>query len=126
VRYGFILCNFEIYVEIVKTFSVFGADWTLQIFHKILDQVKMDYIKAKNTEDAVILGLIVTAAVFLSQTLNNTAMAIFKTLSPKHQVRDWIIFSIIVLFLFVVFIYILRMLYFGAQTLPKDEPIYDI
>ena len=86
----------------------------------------MDYIKAKNTEDAVILGLIVAAAVFLSQTLNNTALEIFKTFSPKHKVRDWIIFSIVVFLLFVFFIYVLRILYVSAESLPKDESIYDL
>jgi hypothetical protein len=79
----------------------------------------MDYIRAKNTEDAIILGLIVAAAVFLSQTLNNTAVVIFtEVFSTKHKVRDWIIYSIVVFFLFILFIYILRRLYIGK---PPDS-----
>ena len=75
----------------------------------------MDYIRAQNLEDAVILGLIITAAVFLSQTLNETAVVIFTELfSTKHRVRDWIIYSIVVFFLFILFIYILRKLYIGT------------
>jgi hypothetical protein len=77
----------------------------------------MDYIRAKNTEDAVILGLIIAAAVFLSQTLNNTAVIIFQEyFSTKHKVRDWILYSIVVFFLFVIFIYILRSLYIGKPS----------
>lgn len=82
----------------------------------------MDYIRAKNTEDAVILGLIIAAAVFLSQTLNNTAVIIFKEyFSTKHKVRDWILYSIIVFFLFVIFIYILRRLYIGKPSNGSDD-----
>lgn len=89
----------------------------------------MDYIRAKNTEDAVILGLIIAAAVFLSQTLNNTAVIIFQEVfSTKHKVRDWIIYSIVVFFLFIVFIYILRRLYMGKPSNGPDDnnDIYNI
>jgi hypothetical protein len=82
----------------------------------------MDYIRAKNTEDAVILGLIIAAAVFLSQTLNNTAVIIFQEkFSTKHKVRDWILYSIVVFFLFVIFIYILRRLYIGKPSNGSED-----
>jgi hypothetical protein len=82
----------------------------------------MDYIRAKNTEDAVILGLIIASAVFLSQALNNTAIVIFQEkFSTKHKVRDWIIYSIVVFFLFILFIYILRRIYIGKPPPNSDD-----
>ena len=72
----------------------------------------MDVIRAKNLKDAVILALVFFASFFLANTLNQTAVIVFQEkFASEDKVKDWLIYSGIVIIFFILFIYLLRVFY---------------
>jgi len=72
----------------------------------------MDVIRAKNLKDAIILALVFFASFFLANTLNQTAVIVFQEkFSSEDKVKDWLIYSGLVIVFFILFIYLLRIFY---------------
>jgi hypothetical protein len=72
----------------------------------------MDVIRAKNLKDAIVLALVFFASFFLANTLNQTAVIVFQEkFSSEDKVKDWLIYSGVVIIFFVLFIYFLRIIY---------------
>jgi len=72
----------------------------------------MDIVKAPNLKDALLLGLVFAASFFLANTLNQTAIVIFREkISSENKVKDWLIYSVIVIFIYVFFFIFIRTMY---------------
>lgn len=72
----------------------------------------MDIVKAPNLKDALLLGLVFAASFFLANTLNQTAVIIFQeNFSSENKVKDWIIYSIVVIIIYILFFILIRNLY---------------
>jgi hypothetical protein len=72
----------------------------------------MDVIRAKTLKDAVILALVFFASFFLANTLNQTAIVVYQEkFSSDDKVKDWLIYSGVVIVFFILFIWLLRVWY---------------
>ena len=72
----------------------------------------MDIVKAPNLKDALLLGLVFAASFFLANTLNQTAVIIFQEkFSSENKVKDWIIYSFVVIIIYILFFILIRKLY---------------
>lgn len=72
----------------------------------------MDIVKAPNLKDALLLGLVFAASFFLANTLNQTAVIIFQEkFSSENKVKDWIIYSFVVIIIYILFFILIRNLY---------------
>jgi uncharacterized BrkB/YihY/UPF0761 family membrane protein len=72
----------------------------------------MDIVKAPNLKDALLLGLVFAASFFLANTLNQTAVIIFQEkFSSENKVKDWIIYTFVVIIIYILFFILIRKLY---------------
>ena len=72
----------------------------------------MDVVKAPNLKDALLLGLVFAASFFLANTLNQTAIVIFQEkFSSENKVKDWLIYCLFVIIIYVLFFVLIRKLY---------------
>jgi hypothetical protein len=72
----------------------------------------MDVIRAKNLKDAILLSLVFFASYFLANTLNSTALIIYQeNFGTENKVKDWLIYTAIVVIFFILFIFFLRVVY---------------
>ena len=72
----------------------------------------MDIVKAPNLKDALLLGLVFAASFFLANTLNQTAVIIFQEkFSSENKVKDWIIYTFVVIIIYILFFILIRNLY---------------
>jgi len=72
----------------------------------------MDVVKAPNLKDALLIGLVFAASFFLANTLNQTAIVIFQEkFSSENKIKDWLIYSVVVVIIYVLFFIFIRTLY---------------
>jgi hypothetical protein len=72
----------------------------------------MDVIRANNLKDAILLSLVFFASYFLANTLNSTALIIYQEkFGTEDKVKDWLIYTAVVIIFFVLFIFFLRVVY---------------
>lgn len=72
----------------------------------------MDVVKAPNLKDALLIGLVFAASFFLANTINQTAIVIFQEkFSSENKIKDWIIYTIVVIIIYILFFIFIRTLY---------------